>query len=344
MRGGHLFEREMQDRALDEFDDLKPLKKLVDWEGFREPLQEIFGTDSARQGPGRPPWDELVMFRALLLGVMYSLSDRKLQHLLLDRRSFNRFVGLESDDRVPDEKTLWKYRNQLSESGRMEELFKLFREQIEARGYELTSGRIVDSTMVEVPRQRNSRADNETVKSGEVPEDWQEKPNKLRQKDVDARWTKKNNETYYGYKNHVAADRDTKFIADYGVTEASRNDHKVFDEFLPEHPEGEVQVWADSAYRSEDRVKDLRARGYKPRINFKGTRAAKLTRRQKELNRSYSSVRARVEHVFGAMHMEMPEHTMRCIGIKRAECWIGLRNLCYNIRRMKSLQPSAAAA
>ena len=344
MERRHLFEREMQDKALAEFDDLVRIRELVDWEAFRLQLREIFGTDSTRRGPGRPPWDELVMFRAIMLGAMYSLSDAKLQFMLLDRRTFKRFAGLQSDDQVPDQKTLWKYRNLLSESGRMDELFEGFKDQLRMRGYELNSGQIVDSSIVEVPRQRNSREDNATVKSGEVPEDWKGQPNKLRQKDTDARWTKKRGQSYYGYKNHVSVDRDTKLIDQYEVTESSRHDSQVFGQFLPDSPTGDAQVWADSAYRSQDGVEELRKRGFKPRINYKGTRSKELTKRQADLNRAYSKVRSRVEHVFGAMRMEMPEHRMRCIGMKRARAWIGLRNLCYNIRRLKSLEASSVAA
>ena len=163
MERRHLFEREMQQRALEEFDGLARIRALVDWEAFVPSLEEIFGVSHG--GPGRPAWDPLVMFRSILLGVMHSLSDRDLQFMLLDRRTFKRFAGLQSDDQVPDQKTLWKYRDLLSRSGRIDELFELFKAQLRSHGYELTSGQLVDSSIVEVPRQRNSREDN---RDGEV--------------------------------------------------------------------------------------------------------------------------------------------------------------------------------
>ncbi len=342
MERRHLFEREMQQRALEEFDGLARIRALVDWQAFVPTLEEIFGV--CHGGPGRPAWDPLVMFRSILLGVMHSLSDRDLQFMLLDRRTFKQFAGLQSDDQVPDQKTLWKYRDLLSRSGRIDELFDLFKAQLRSHGYELTSGQLVDSSIVEVPRQRNSREDNRTVKSGEVPESWQDNPNKLCQKDTDARWTKKRNQNHYGYKNHISADRETKFIDEWEVTAASTHDSQVFVELLPERPEGDCQVWADSAYRSEDALRKLRKRGYKPRVNHKATRAKALSDRQDGVNRAYSKVRCRVEHVFGSMTNEMPERYMRCIGKTRARTWIGLRNLCYNMRRLSYLQPSLSAA
>jgi IS5 family transposase len=57
-----------------------------------------------------------------------------------------------------------------------------------------------------------------------VPQQWKENPHKLAQKDVDARWTKKNNNVFYGYKSHIKADTKTKLIEEYIVTDASMHD------------------------------------------------------------------------------------------------------------------------
>ncbi len=344
MEKRHLFERENQQRALREFDGLAKIKQLVDWEVFRPRLEQVFGSGGKQRRRGRPPWDAVVMFRALLLGAMHGLSDHQLQFMLLDRTSFKEFAGLKSIDQVPDQKTLWKYRDELSKSGCMDELFGMFKEQLWARGYELTSGQIVDSSIVSVPVQRNSREENTKIKGGEVPEDWEAKPNKLRQKDVAARWTRKGVKNYYGYKNHISADRQTKFIAHWCVTAASAHDSKMLMEVLSDDEQGDRQVWADSAYRSEVAIQELTTLGYKPRINHKGSRSKSLNARQKRVNRAYSKVRARVEHVFGAMSNEMHERHMRCIGLARATTWIGLRNLCYNMKRLSYLEPPVSAA
>ena len=207
----------------------------------------------------------------------------------------------------------------------------------------MNSGQIVDSSIVAVPRPRNSRRDHDTLKSGGVPEDWQDNPSKRRQKDTDARWTKKRNQSYYGYKNHVSVDGDTQLIERWSVTAASTHDSQVFEQLLAESPEGDGQVWADSAYQSAAMKHRLRRRGYKPRLNYKATRARPLSVRQKQLNKAYSKGRARVEPVFGAMETQMPQRHMRGIGASRAHTWIGLRNLCDNMKRLNSLQPSLTA-
>ncbi len=148
------------------------IKELVDWEVFRSRLEQAFGTGGATRRRGFPCWDVLVMFLALLLGVTHGLSDHQLQYLLLNRRSFKQFAGLVSEDQVPDQKILWKYRELLSKCGSLDELFLRFKDQLLERGYRLNSCQIVDSSIVSMPVQRNSRDDNATIKAGGVPADW----------------------------------------------------------------------------------------------------------------------------------------------------------------------------
>ena len=85
------------------------------------------------------------------------------------------------------------------------------------------------ASFVAVPRQRNSRAENATIQAGAVPEAWAEPPAKLRQKDVDARWTQKNAEVHYGYKDHVKADAQSRLIERYAVTDASVPDSQMLE-------------------------------------------------------------------------------------------------------------------
>jgi transposase, IS5 family len=73
---------------------------------------------------------------------------------------------------------------------------------------------------------------NETIKEGETPEDWKSKPAKNRQKDKDARWTKKHERSYFGYKNHIGVDRRPKFVRRYVVSDASVHDSQKFEVVL----------------------------------------------------------------------------------------------------------------
>ena len=90
-----------------------------------------------------------------------------------------------------------------------------------------------------MPKQRNTREENESIRKGEVPGEWKQNPSREAQKDTEARWTKKRGISYYGYKNYVNVDREHKFIRGYEVTDASVHDSGVFEEVLDESSSGE---------------------------------------------------------------------------------------------------------
>lgn len=191
-------------------------------------------------------------------------------------------------------------------------------------------GQIVDASMVNVPKQRNSREENAKMKEGKPPEDWPE--NKRRKKDVDARWTKKNRKTFYEYKNHISVDVKHKLIRGYAVTDAAQHDSNVFEDILANNTSKDV--WADSAYRSAARLEVLKKTGFREHIQRKGSGTRKLTQREQEGNKTRSKIRSRVEHVFGMMAQRAGNLLLRTIGIARARAKIGLRNLAYNMDRM----------
>ena len=162
-----------------------------------------------------------------------------------------------------------------------------------------------------LPKQRNSRDENARIKAGEVPEDWPQ--NTRRQKDVQARWTKKHGKSHYGYKNPISIDRQHKMIRKYAVTSAETHDSQVFEALLDDD-NSSADVWADSVYRSAEREAQLRHASYRSHIHRKGTRGQPLNVREQEANRKRSSVRARVEHVFA----QQANRLVRKIGLERA--------------------------
>jgi len=224
----------------------------------------------------------------------------------------------------------------------IDRLFERFGRHLEAKGYIARGGQMVDATIVPVPRQRNSRDENDQVKTGATPEDWKKRPSKNRQKDKDARWTKKHGRSYFGYKNHVNADARHKLIRDYTVSDASEHDSQKFDELLSRGNTSR-DVYADSAYRSAETEQKLRVRGFRSRIHKRGRRNRPLTEAQGRANHRKSKVRARIEHVFGAQENAPGGRLVRTIGIVRAKVKIGLQNLAYNIRRLVFLERTAAA-
>ena len=96
-------------------------------------------------------------------------------------------------------------------------------------------------------------------------------------------------------------------------------------------------VWADAAYRSEEMEAKLRDRKLKSYIHRKGKRGKPLTEQAKGSNRTKSTVRVRVEHIFGAQANDMGGTLVRTIGLVRAKAKIGMKNLTYNMRRLAQL-------
>src|SRR6476469_10220105 len=288
------------------------------------------------------PIDVIVMFRMLVLQSLYNLSDEQIEYQVRDRLSFTRFVRLGIEDSIPDGTTLWLFRETLAKAGLVEKLFERFGQHLEAKGYIARGGQMIDATIVPVPKQRNSRDENDEVKAGKTPEAWEKNPAKNRQKDKDARWTKKHGKSFYGYKNHVNADAKNKLIRQYDVTDASVHDSQKFDGLLNK-TNTSADVYADSAYRSAETAAKLRVRGLRSQIHQRASRNHPLSKAQENANRKKSKIRARVEHVFGAQQTSPGGRIIRTIGIARARAKIGLQNLAYNIRRLVTLERMAAA-
>jgi len=117
-------------------------------------------------------------------------------------------------------------------------------------GYTAQKGQIIDASFIEAPRQRNTREENNEIKNGGTPQEWEKHPEKLRQKDVDARWTKKNDQTFFGYKNHASVDVKHKIIRDYAATSAEVHDSNMLEPVLDPNNTS-ADVFTDSAYSSE---------------------------------------------------------------------------------------------
>ena len=321
-------------------DPLVGLNERINWEAFRPDLTRVHEKER-KSNAGARPIDVVLMFKLLVLQQLHNLSDDRIEYQIRDRLSFMRFLGLQLEDRVPDAKTVWLFRERLKELKLVEVLFARFHEQLAALGYVARAGQMIDATFIEVPRQRNGREENAKIKAGETPAEWLEESAKpmLRQKDMDARWTKKNEEKHYGYKNHVNADQAHKLVQSYAVTDAAVHDSQVFEALLDQTVDEDGHkraLYADSAYRSQEKEAKLAADKITSRICEKGARNHPLTEEQKASNKEKSKVRVRVEHVFGAQ-AQMGGHIVRTIGRLAAQVKIGMMNLVYNMVRLGQL-------
>lgn len=319
-------------------DPLERLNQHIDWEIFRPVFNSVFEKQAKGAG-GRPPYDYVLMFKILILQRYYHISDEQVEIQVLDRLSFMRFLGLGLSDSVPDHNTVWLFREKVTTSGVMEKLFTLFTTQLETQGLLLHAGSIIDASIVDVPKQRNSREENKAIKENTIPATLAENPNVLRHKDVEARWVKKNGINFFGYKNHVKVSIKNKFIERYTVTAASVHDSQAL-EALVDETNTHCLLYADSAYSGEPIATMLEQNAIDNCVHEKGVRNAKLTKEQLERNRIKSKVRARVEHVFGFIEKAMKGSSVSTIGLRRASTAIGLMNLTYNLFRYLHLVQS----
>jgi IS5 family transposase len=339
-------------------DPLERLRTVVEFEAFRAELEAALPRADRSRG-GRPPYDAVLMFRVLVLQALYTLSDEQTEYQLRDRLSFMRFAGLALQDAVPDAKTIWLYREQLTRAGALARLFAHFDTMLAERGFLAMGGQIVDATVVEARRPRLTREEKATLRDGGTPEGWSKA--RTRQIDRDGRWTIKRGRRatppeggaqrqaaaeiavpMFGYKNHLGIDRGHGFIRRFTVTHAARHDGSQLGAVLDANNTASG-VWADTAYRSKANVEMLDRRGLVPEFQRAKPRGRPMPAHISRGNATRARVRSLVEHVFATEKRRMGL-VVRSIGLVRATARITLANLAYNMRRLVWIEGRGAPA
>jgi IS5 family transposase len=327
-------------------DPLERLRAVVEFEAFRAELEAALPRADRSRG-GRPPYDGVLMFRVLVLQALYTLSDEQTEYQLRDRLSFMRFAGLALHDAVPDAKTIWLYREQLTRAGALARLFARFDAMLAESGFLAMGGQIVDATVVEARRPRLTREEKATLRDGGTPEGWSKA--RARQIDRDGRWTIKRGRKarppevgvqrqaeiavpMFGYKNHLGIDRGHGFIRRFTVTHAARHDGSQLGAVLDANNTASG-VWADTAYRSRANVELLDRRGLVPEFQRARPRGKPMPAHIARGNATRHRVGSLVEHVFATEKRRMGL-VVRSIGLVRATARITLANLAYNMRRL----------
>jgi transposase, IS5 family len=270
---------------------------------------------------GRPGFPTPVLVKALLLQAWYGLSDPELEEQILDRVSFQRFLGVVNRSDIPDETTVCRFRNKLVELGAMKELFETIQGLVGEGGLVVKPGTIVDATIIEAPRGRKREDGSST-------------------RDRDAGFTKKNGRTFHGYKVHVATDASGRFVRRLTVTSASAHDSTQFGVLTEGETDG---VFGDKAYGGNERKRNLRAHGVYCGILDRAVRGRALSGRQEKRNRQKSSVRAHVEHPF-AWVKRMGYRTVRYRGLVKNTAHAFLVFAAYALKRLNAGSASIPAA
>ena len=305
----------------------------MDWTIFAPVLARMPRAEPKAPG-GRPADPPLLLRKILVRQSRYGLRDAQAQLQILDRRRFAQFLGRTQADAVPEQNPIREFREKLPRAELCNELFGAFNTRLTEQGFSTRQGQLVDASFVAAPRPRNGREEKAAITAGAVPAGWEQEPQRLAHKDLDARWTKQHAQTHYGYKDHLVADLTSKLSVRAVVPAASEHDRQAVDS-LPRA--GDPEIWADSASTGAPCAALFAAKGSTAQVCAQGTRGHALTQGQKRANRAKSRQRARVEPIFGFMTGRLRAMYQRVVGYARNRACIRLANLGYNMARTAQL-------
>jgi IS5 family transposase len=307
---------------------LERVDAVVDW----NPVKQVLG--GLRDGAmGAPAYPSLSLFKALLLQQWYGLSDPQLEEALGDRISFRRFIGFSMIEPIPDHTTLWRFREALGKSGLAERLFAEITRQIEASGFVLKRGSLIDASLV--PAAVNPPA----PPADPLPPDADGRPgNKLVKSplDPDAGWTKCEGEHFFGYKAHIAMDQDSRIIRRAVLTPANVNDTVPADALICGD---ERTVYADKAYSNKARRARLKAQGIRDGIMQRANRWHGLGRWMARRNAIISHRRAPIEPLFALLKNVHRFARARYRGLTRNHAVLHLAAIAMNLKRWEKYAP-----
>jgi IS5 family transposase len=287
-------------------DFLDRLDSLVDWRPIQTALEAMFTATT-----GRLPQPPLSVFKMLLLQHCYGVSDPQCEALVKDRLSWRKFVGLALTDAVPDETTLVRFRQRLIEHGLHQRLLALINQQLAAQGLLLKEVTLVDATLVQAAR----RPPTGSSRGGG---------------DSDADHTVKAGQPHYGYKAHVAAEAKHTLIRRADLSAASVHDSQRFEAVVRGD---EKIVIADKAYASAERARWLEERGISNGLLARGKRNAPLSPVLQRINRLLSSVRCRIEKIFGHWKRNLGYRRVRYVGWARNRLELEFKCISWNLKR-----------
>ena len=304
------------------------LDEYIDFEEFRPYLAKL----CKYKEKGRSHYDEVKMFKIMLMQQQNNLSDEAMEDMLYDSMSYQRFAGIGVADDIPDARTIWLFRQRLGAKG-IKLLFAKFNRMMKEAGLEYSRSTLIDATFFETPRQHFTSNEKEDIKqTGEAPQEWSEK--KKVHKDLEAQTAKKRCTTYHGYKGNVAVNARNKMVTAYIITKARRHDSKTCATLVGE---GCEYVYADSGYMGKPVENELGKKGVKARImRHRVKNQTELSEQDKKRNKRISRIRCRVEHIFGAVE-KMGGKLVRYVGKGRCSAKVGLQMLYYNMKRFAYL-------
>ena len=253
---------------------LAEMERVVPWRELSRLIEPVY----PKPGNGRPPVGLERMLRIYLLQQWFNLSDPAVEEALYDSASMRRFVGIDlGREPVPDETTVCRFRHLLEQHELGRRLFEEVYRYLEGKGLKISRGTIVDATIISAPS---------STKNAE------------RARDPDMHQTRKGNQWYFGMKAHIGVDSKMKLIHAVVATAANVADSTVLPDLL--HGE-ETRIWGDQAYRGQTEVIKEQAPEALDFTNRRYRHRGEVDEEERRKNRSKSSVRSKVEHVFAVI-------------------------------------------
>jgi IS5 family transposase len=287
---------------------LEIIKSKIDWKKLLKPIEKVISKQKENNSPaGRRTIDLLVIVKCFILQTIYNLSDPRLEEEIADRRSFQIFLELNTQDSIPDETTICRYREIFASLGLDKKLFYEFNKQLKNLNLIVGKGTIVDATIKQAQATSDSNRDN------------------------DADFTKKRGKIYYGYKGHIAIDEDSEIIKTLEFTSASLHDSNAFDQLVDYSEEA---IFADKGYANKTRRKKLEKKNIFDGILSKGYRNKPLSQSEIRLNKLLSKVRNKVERPFAYMKRILNYQRCSYYDLKRNRFEFIMAALVYNIRKL----------
>ena len=286
---------------------LEIINAKIDWPRLLKPIQKVIDKNRSSDSPaGRHRHDLGVIVRCFLLQAMYNLSDPRLEEEIADRRSFQIFLGLSSHDAIPDETTICRYRELFARLGLDKKLFSAFTRQLADLGLIIGNGTIVDATLKQA----------HAAGAGG--------------RDVDARYTSRKGNMFYGYKGHIGMDEGSEIVHTVEFTTATVTDTEVFEPMLTGN---EKRVFADKGYASKDRRERLQKQGIFCGILYRAARAHPLTTEQEKHNARMSKIRCAVERPFAFLKRVLGYTRCRYYDLERNRLQFITALIVYNLRK-----------
>ena len=317
----------------------KQIESIVNWTKISQELNKKIKR-AHKDAYGRAAYAPIVLFKMMLLQTWYSLSDEGVEEMVNDSISANEFCGLKVEDTVPDHSTLSRFRKELTELKIMDKLLNKINKQLKKHKLILNQGAIVDASITESPYKDK----NPTY---EIPNDREEKeieetqdleriyPNGV---DGEGKWLKKGNKCYFGYKQHVASDRNGMILSIHTVS-ANEYEGKGLSPLLKKLLSENMikELYTDKGYSSKINRELLSTMGIKDRIQKKGARNRPLKKMEKKFNNLVGKTRYVIERTFGGIKKWFNGGVCRYKGKAKTHTQHIMQAIAYNLKRSPGL-------